>query len=87
MTINESFFQELKKSAPSILLKNYKPILGSLAGAYILGKILLPDNLHEYLSWKKQAEGMKTQEELLSMIAASNVKPIQPKKDNYFYSF
>lgn len=86
--IPNSFFENLKNLAPT-LVRNYKPIIGSAIGAYLLGKILLPNNLHEYLSWKKQKEGMSTHSDLLSMIEKNtrDNSAAVPKKDNYIYTF
>ena len=71
----------------NFFLQHYKPIIGSLAGAYILGKVLLPENLFDYVAWKKQKSGMDRQEALLKQIASNSEVAAVPKKDNYIYTF
>jgi len=71
----------------SFAAKNYKPILGTLAGAYLLSKIL--PALYDYSYKENDRKQQDIQSMLLANIARNTTGPgmVGPKRDNYQYVF
>lgn len=71
----------------SFLMKHYKPILGTLAGAYLLSKIL--PAAYNYSHMEKDEKAQEMQNYLLQNIARQTqvLNPMTPKKDTYQYVF
>lgn len=68
----------------SFMVKHYKPILGAMAAAYIVNQ-LMP--IHDFISQRRQERSLGEHSELLKQLVMNTNKPIEPKKDNYIYSF
>ena len=82
----------IKPGSPAdFALKHYKAILGGLAGAYVLSKII--PAVHEYAHDKNVEENEQLQSALLNEINMNEarqtaaINPFKPKKDEYNYVF
>jgi hypothetical protein len=69
-----------------VVVKHYKPILGAIAGAYLLSKII--PGIYNYAHSEKEEQNQALENYYLQNIAASEASqagPIQPRKDMYNY--